>query len=73
MERDREKIHIKREVLSLEGKEESWTASMSRMGKFITQGGEERRDERVPTLSCILCLIIRFFFLKSHRTVIKSD
>lgn len=32
------------------------------MGNFITQGGEERRDERIPTfLSCILCLIMHFF------------
>lgn len=32
------------------------------MGKFITQGGEERRDERIPTfLGCKLCLIRHSF------------
>lgn len=40
IERDREKSHIKTEVLSLEGKDESWTTPMIRMGKFITQEGE---------------------------------
>lgn len=50
-QRDREKTRIRREVLSVGGKGESWrTAAMGRMGKFSTQEGEEGRAGRRPAV-----------------------
>lgn len=60
IERDGEKIPIRREVLPLEGKEGSWRTAMIRMGKFITQEGEERRDER--SSSFLGCVFYTLFF-----------